>query len=65
MSTGCICPGGRGTAADYALLGWRTDEPSGFAPVLLALQQAAQIEHYTELIPAYQEVLKQFPGDEP
>ena len=64
VSTGCICPGGRGTAADYALLGWRKDEPAGFAPVLLALQQAAQIEYATGLIPSYQEVLKLFPGDE-
>lgn len=65
VSAGGICPGGRGTAADYALLDWRKDEPAGFAPVLLALQQAAQVEYYTELIPSYQEVLKQFPGDEP
>ena len=64
VSTGCIWPGGRGTAADYALLGWRKDEPAGCAPVLLALQQAAQIEFATGLIPSYQEVLKQFPGEE-
>ena len=63
-SCGCICPGGRGTAADYALLGWEKDEPQGFAPVILALQQAAQIAKHTGLIPAYQEVLEQFSGDE-
>ena len=63
-SAGCICPGGRGTVADYALLGWHQDEPAGYAPVLLALQQAAQIEHAANLIPSYQEVIKQFPGDE-
>ncbi|MBO4633020.1 MAG: glycoside hydrolase family 88 protein [Lentisphaeria bacterium] len=63
-SSGCICPGGRGTAADYALLGWHQDEPAGYAPVLLALQQAAQIERHTELIPSYQQVMEQYPGDE-
>ena len=64
VSGACICPGGRGTAADYALLGWRRNEPQGFAPVLLALQQAAQIEHHAGLIPSYQTVFEQFPGDE-
>ena len=64
VSIGCICPGGRGTAADYALLGWHKDEPAGCAPVLLALQQAAQIERHTGLIPSYQQVMEQYPGDE-
>ena len=61
-SIGCMCPGGRGTIADYALLDWQKDIPQGFPPLLLALQLAAQIEQM-RLIPSYQEVLEQFPGE--
>ena len=64
VSNGCICPGGRGTAADYALQSWAKDGTQGFAPVILALQQAAQIERHTGLIPSYQTVFEQLPGDE-
>ena len=63
-STGSICPGGRGTAVDFALTRWLKNERNAFAPVLLALQQAAQIEHHTGLIPPLEEVMKQFAGGE-
>lgn len=62
-SMGCMCPGGRGTIADYALLDWKKDMKQGFAPLLLALQMAGQIEQHLHLIPSYQEVIDQFPGD--
>ena len=45
-----ICPGGRATAVDYALLKSGRNEPGAFAPVLLALQQAAQIRNHTDLM---------------
>jgi hypothetical protein len=35
---------------DYALLKSERNEPGTFAPVLLALQQAAQIRNHTDLM---------------
>ena len=45
-----MCPGGRGGAVDYAMLAPLHNEPSVFAPVILALQQAGQIRNHTDLI---------------
>ena len=63
VSQGCVCPGGRGTAADYALLGWQRNPAQGFAPVVLALQLAFQLELH-DLIPSFSKVAELFPGDE-
>lgn len=38
------------------------NNPNAFAPVILALQQAAQIMHALKLVPEYQKVLKQYSG---
>ena len=59
----CICPGGRGTAVDFAFTPWWKDEPNTAAPVLLALQQAVQNECAMHLIPSFGEVLNQFTGE--
>ena len=62
-SVTCICPGGRGTAVDFAFAKWLKDEPHTVAPVLLALQQAVQNECAKGLIPSLSEVLNQFTGE--
>lgn len=59
----CICPGGRGTAVDFAFAKWLKNEPHTTAPVLLALQQAVQNECSKQLIPSLSEVLNQFSGE--
>lgn len=51
-----FCPGGRGTRADYALWPWRRNDPRGFAPVMLMLGQANQVEQRTGLIPPLHEL---------
>ena len=58
-----ICPGGRGTAVDFALCPWGKNEFHTIAPVLLALQQAVQNECGIHLIPTFSEVLNQFSGE--
>lgn len=55
----CVCPGGRGTNVDFALHSWEKDAPDAFAPLLLAFQQAAQIEIHAGLIPPFQELQKE------
>ena len=62
-SVSCICPGGRGTAVDFAFVKWLKNEPHTIAPVLLALQQAVQNECAARLIPPLSEVLDQFSGE--
>ena len=62
-SVTCICPGGRGTAVDFAFAKWLKDEPHTVAPVLLSLQQAVQNECAKGLIPSLSEVLNQFTGE--
>ena len=59
----CFCPGGRGTAVDFALVGWGENTPHAIAPVLLALQQAFQNECAKQLIPSFSEVLNQISGE--
>ena len=58
-----FCPGGRGTAVDYATIKWYKDESFAVAPVLLALQQAVQNECAMHLIPSFGEVMNQFTGE--
>jgi len=62
-SVRCVCPGGRGTAVDFALCPWGKNEPHTIAPVLLALQQAFQNKSAVHLIPSLGEVLNQFSGE--
>jgi len=62
-SARCACPGGRGTAVDFALCPWGKNEPHTIAPVLLALQQALQNECAVHLIPALSDVLNQISGE--
>lgn len=62
-SVTCCCPGGRGTAVDFALVGWCKNESNTIAPVLLAFQQAFQNERGMHLIPPFSEVLDQFSGE--
>jgi|GEM_PF-1554533 len=62
-SNRCVCPGGRGTAVDFAFCRWLKDEVHTAAPVLLALQQAVQNECVKQLIPPFSEVLNQISGE--
>ena len=62
-SVTAVCPGGRGTAVDFALCHWVKDDAHTVAPVLLALQQAVQNECGMHLIPSFSEVLNQFTGE--
>ena len=62
-SVPCFCPGGRGTAVDFALVEWKKNESHTIAPVLLALQQAFQNECAKHLIPSFSEVLNQISGE--
>ena len=62
-SARCACPGGRGTAVDFALCPWGKNEPHTIAPVLLALQQALQNECAVQLIPSLSDVLNQISGE--